>query len=453
MNLSVMNQKVQRKMGGGGAKSKNAPKFTEAITQGLGPMLYGAARGTAAGLAGIGGDIEELARLGINYAGDKLQGRFPNMLDKRDVVGAKATLPTSELVLSKIPSLKDFGAGPEARHSEDIAAKLGMYGLSNIAAPKAGKAVVQGVNATGKALAPKAGEMLENYMVRTGGILPMDVWHGSPHRFPPTAKNPLGEFDPMKIGTGEGAQAYGHGLYLAENPRVAKGYQKDVTRKLFDTNSILGWGEGRVKLNPGDSGMLFQYARGTLPPIEAAKKLKINAGSAGAYSDETIADAITKIREQTKGNLYKVDLPDEQIAKMLDWDKPLSEGQMISLYDKMQQGQLSSFAKPFQDNFYLRMEKGNVAPDGQDLFMELSKELGGQKYVSDALRDLGIPGIRYLDGGSRAGGKGTSNFVVFPGSESMLNILERNNQNVGNMMKPTVPAPSLMYKDPFGSTY
>jgi hypothetical protein len=420
-----MNQKVQRKMGGGGAKSKNAPKFTEAITQGLGPMLYGAARGTAAGLAGIGGDIEELARLGINYAGDKLQGRFPNMLDKRDVVGAKATLPTSELVLSKIPSLKDFGAGPEARHSEDIAAKLGMYGLSNIAAPKAGKAVVQGVNATGKALAPKAGEMLENYMVRTGGILPMDVWHGSPHRFPPTAKNPLGEFDPMKIGTGEGAQAYGHGLYLAENPRVAKGYQKDVTRKLFDTNSILGWGEGRVKLNPGDSGMLFQYARGTLPPIEAAKKLKINAGSAGAYSDETIADAITKIREQTKGNLYKVDLPDEQIAKMLDWDKPLSEGQMISLYDKMQQGQLSSFAKPFQDNFYLRMEKGNVAPDGQDLFMELSKELGGQKYVSDALRDLGIPGIRYLDGGSRAGGKGTSNFVVFPGNEEMLNILSR----------------------------
>ena len=33
--------------------------------------------------------------------------------------------------------------------------------------------------------------------------------------------------------------------------------------------------------------------------------------------------------------------------------------------------------------------------------------------------------FRYLDGGSRAGGKGTSNFVVFPGNESILKILGR----------------------------
>lgn len=29
--------------------------------------------------------------------------------------------------------------------------------------------------------------------------------------------------------------------------------------------------------------------------------------------------------DDATGSLYKVDLPDEQIAKMLDWDKPLSE--------------------------------------------------------------------------------------------------------------------------------
>jgi hypothetical protein len=44
------------------------------------------------------------------------------------------------------------------------------------------------------------------------------------------------------------------------------------------------------------------------------------------------------------------------------------------------------------------------------------------------LRDAGIPGIRYLDGGSRGAGQGSSNFVVFPGQESLLNILERNGQ-------------------------
>ena len=52
----------------------------------------------------------------------------------------------------------------------------------------------------------------------------MTAYHGTPHTFPGTAENPLGEFDPTKIGTGEGAQAYGHGLYFAENEDVAKEY-------------------------------------------------------------------------------------------------------------------------------------------------------------------------------------------------------------------------------------
>ena len=43
--------------------------------------------------------------------------------------------------------------------------------------------------------------------------LELDVYHGTPHRFPATEANPLGEFDASKIGTGEGAQAYGHGIY------------------------------------------------------------------------------------------------------------------------------------------------------------------------------------------------------------------------------------------------
>jgi hypothetical protein len=45
--------------------------------------------------------------------------------------------------------------------------------------------------------------------------------------------------------------------------------------------------------------------------------------------------------------------------------------------------------------------------------------------TSEALRGYGIPGIRYLDASSRDAGKGTSNFVVFPGEEDALTILER----------------------------
>ena len=417
MNLSVMNQKVQRKMGGGGAKSKNAPKFTEAITQGLGPMLYGAARGTAAGLAGIGGDIEELARLGINYAGDKLQGRFTNMLDKRDVVSPKATLPTSELVLSKIPSLKDFGAGPEARHSEDIAAKLGMYGLSNIAAPKAGKAVVQGVNATGKALAPKAGEMLENYMVRTGGILPMDVWHGSPHRFPPTAKNPLGEFDASKIGTGEGAQAYGYGHYSAEVRDLAKTYQP--RSPLHEEKLIKEYNRAEVKRNYPKMEVLEDALLHKSPDEILAKFSNIEDGYTPEHAKAANEYLLWLGKNQPEvGALYKVDLPDAQIAKMLDWDKPLG-GQHPDVQ--------AALAKIDKDTYHPQGWDYGADEQGQMIYMRLANSPLAKTYAdaSELLRSAGIPGIKYLDQGSRAGGKGTSNFVVFPGNEEMLNILSR----------------------------
>jgi hypothetical protein len=47
------------------------------------------------------------------------------------------------------------------------------------------------------------------------------AFHGSPHIFD--------AFDMSKIGSGEGAQSYGHGLYFAEAPGVAKSYQDKLS--------------------------------------------------------------------------------------------------------------------------------------------------------------------------------------------------------------------------------
>jgi hypothetical protein len=117
------------------------------------------------------------------------------------------------------------------------------------------------------------------------------------------------------------------------------------------------------------------------------------------------------LSQDTSGHLYKVELPDEHIGKMLDWDKPLSQ-------------QPESVRKAIE----------RIAPknrSGQSMVSldasgeELMRALGGGEGASNLLRDAGIPGIRYLDGGSRAGGQGTSNFVVFPGNEGILKILAR----------------------------
>jgi hypothetical protein len=47
----------------------------------------------------------------------------------------------------------------------------------------------------------------------------------------------------------------------------------------------------------------------------------------------------------------------------------------------------------------------------------------------EIIKKQGIPGIRYLDGGSRSAGQGSSNFVAF--DPEMIRILERNGKATG----------------------
>src|SRR5512139_1388510 len=69
---------------------------------------------------------------------------------------------------------------------------------------------------------------LLNYSLTGLGLLPfmpnMTVFHGSPHKWLPEEGFSMGRPRLDKIGTGEGAQAYGYGMYFAESPGVARSY-------------------------------------------------------------------------------------------------------------------------------------------------------------------------------------------------------------------------------------
>jgi hypothetical protein len=235
------------------------------------------------------------------------------------------------------------------------------------------------------------------------------VWHGSPHKFD--------AFDSSKIGTGEGAQAYGHGLYLAENPSVAREYQEKLSSVGGAKNLASQYGDI-------DGGIAEATKR-----IQHYKQLIADGGGGDLRRANGMLNIAQKNLEdltamkaglpENTGSLYKVDLPDEHIARMLDWDKPLSQ-QAPHIRDSPEM-------------------KGFLSQEtGQEIYNILSKELaGGSQFArgkndaaADILRKAGIPGIRYLDGGSRGAGQGTSNFVVFPGNEGLLQILERNGQAV-----------------------
>jgi hypothetical protein len=155
-----------------------------------------------------------------------------------------------------------------------------------------------------------------------GPVSDLITYHGTPHRFPPTAKNPLGEFDPMKIGTGD-AQAYGHGLYLAENPGCNR-----LCKNAWPKNGVI---KSRIRccstrLAKFEDAVSKRYKQDALSPMEDIAfysekypKRVINAANKIQTAEQAAYE------KASKGSLYKVDLPDEQIAKMLDWDKPLSQ--------------------------------------------------------------------------------------------------------------------------------
>lgn len=240
------------------------------------------------------------------------------------------------------------------------------------------------------------------------------TYHGTPHRFPPTANNPLGEFDPMKIGTGEGAQAYGVGAgYLAEAKDLAKTYQP---RDIANEEGLLKLYNAAEKKRDYSAMEVLENAMLHKTPEE----LRGIHGNAG----EKVIKQIEKI-PRTVGNLYKVDLPDEQIAKMLDWDKPLSQqswyrpvADVVKEY-KGAGKDVDAYAKLISK----ANARGGEVTGGQLYEGMLSQFGGDQAKVSEFMREAGIPGIRYLDQGSRAGGSGTSNFVVF--DPKHMNIIGR----------------------------
>ncbi len=214
----------------------------------------------------------------------------------------------------------------------------------------------------------------------------MITYHGTPHQFEPTENNPLGEFDHSKMGSGEGAQAYGYGTYLAENRGVADSYRAMSDLGFPDGDNRQGI--GKVLAMRGEDAAREMYGR-----VMPADQL-----------EAAIKEAAQALNE--KSHLYTVDLPDEHIANMLDWDAPLSEQPEVVRRFLEEMGVTAS------------------SPHGGNAYAQLSQKMGSDQAASEALRRNGIPGIKYLDGSSRSAGGGTRNFVAF--NPEAAKILARN---------------------------
>lgn len=246
---------------------------------------------------------------------------------------------------------------------------------------------------------------------------------------------PLGRFRMDKIGTGEGAQAYGHGLYFAEAPDVARKYRDDNLR--YDAPNPTVGGEdihhlySRMlsqadALPPSEAQML--YDRGALLEdlMDKGDVLAIKerlAQDPQAYSPEVMNWFNRDIASKwdAPGALYQVEI-DADPAKMLAWDQPLSEQPAVM-------NALAPLIQKYQiENLY----NGRYPEYGGDVYHRLRfRSDARDSAMADMLKGVGIPGIRYLDQGSRVGGGDTQNYVVM--DPDLIEIMKR--YNVGGSVE------------------
>lgn len=244
------------------------------------------------------------------------------------------------------------------------------------------------------------------------------AFHGSPHSFD--------KFSLDKIGTGEGAQAYGHGLYFAENEDVARSYRDALSNTLARDGSRVSHGDADYAIMEAghNVGGVGQRQLDTLSTniVEAIRNgddpTQVIAALAKSDQERAAGQAMLETAKQyhqgPPGSMYEVNIAADP-NHFLDWDAPISEQPHIQeALPKM-----GFTPAPFPYSGWM----GDKLIGKNDYPETLLRALG-EKGVGEAkLNQVGIPGIKYMDAGSRGAAEGTRNYVVF--DDALVNIVRK----------------------------
>lgn len=299
----------------------------------------------------------------------------------------------------------------------------------------------------GQAMASKPVQKALKTLADLGERVGIKAYHGSPHDFD--------RFSLSKIGTGEGAQAYGHGLYFAESPGVAKYYKENLSPaedrfKTAFSDTPQAWEEFRqavadaVEARGGTRKSGYSWAGslahdmtqpgGSLPKSLLAWEAPaadsrlgeaMRGASAEAQQIERSRRAfVAAVKELAPehvvargGRMYEVNIKADP-EQLLDWDKPLSQQNDAVRYLFADDAPEATGRDIY--NGLMNDQRDVAIRQGRNADTTLPKS---QAAASQWLREAGIPGIKYLDGGSRAAGTGTRNYVIF--DDSLIDILKK----------------------------
>lgn len=252
------------------------------------------------------------------------------------------------------------------------------------------------------------------------------VYHGSPFNF---QKFEAGD----KLLTGEGANAFGKGLYFTENESIAKTYRQQLTKKHELDRLNKESQELSAKISEKDS-------KG-LSTDKEFKKLSDNLKEQNNIEE-------SKIDVSDRGTLYEAKVRTSPYH-LVDWDKKIADqpvriidsfNKIIETLDNTQLDELINALNNYpawtrDDTMYSRQQlifdaiyhvsetkSQDVIPvlnrilNLRNLKNNLEKPQTKSKkiYVEDMLKEDGVQGIKYFDGFSRKGkSKKQRNYVIF----------------------------------------
>ena len=255
----------------------------------------------------------------------------------------------------------------------------------------------------------------------------LKVYHGSGADFT--------EFDFDHMGEGAGSQAFGWGGYVTSSEEIGKSYV-ELTRKKptyvyngkemsednlrsvlldkvgIDNANILddflynlekyGVSEAKSILRKGDYAYFKDLLKGTYGSVRSGYQNKVDA------AELILAPRNIRVKKY-KGNLYEVDIPDDNGNNYLDWDAPITD-ELIDKVAKALPSLRSYDIKDLKkdrtfDNFYKTISMRSVKDDAT---------FNDDKAASQLLSSLGYTGIKYKAGRNFGGAEeGDTNYVIF----------------------------------------
>lgn len=254
------------------------------------------------------------------------------------------------------------------------------------------------------------------------------AWHGSPHDFD--------TFDLGAIGTGEGDQAHGWGLYFAKNREVAQAY-KDVLGidsveiisgdTQYRLNDDIEWYDNKTK-SIVDAESPLSMALTTLSEEgERTKAIKNLTDFINSKKDNKSDYVVAQIKraEQAVQILNDSHFETHQWNTMFEVDIPeneylLNEQKNIEKQSPIVKNAISQISNELNSSV---LNNSNLS--GKEFYKLLSKELGGDRLASKYLNEHGIKGITY------EGVEDGRCYVVF--DDKAIKVIKKYNQSVNGM--------------------